>query len=317
MPKRLLALVAVCTIYCSVPDRASALIPTFDVANMVQNTITSIETTASSLTAVQQLMQLLKQLAQLQALYNQGTQLYDNVGSFVDRIKGFFSGSNGFLNPLTGMWNEVKRGDFIDLNNQLGISNNVDPNNPIAKINANVFGPLNWQMNNLNQTMDLLSNYNAGTFLRNVFRGAQSQAAANAGATAGTGHAQVNNNGALYDPGYEDDAEVWSASKAMADHINSNIQADQRADVASSKFSSELASKMTSAKNTDADARALQLSQSSAAYGMQVQQLKATLSASTAQDRANEALLHMAHSEEASRRAAEAVDRLTSDPNLY
>lgn len=150
-------------------------IPVVDIASNIMRVIQMVESKVQSLTAVKTLVSMLQQLQEMQMLYNQGVQMYTNIGNFGNRIRNFIARPGAGLDSLVAA---VRRGDFIALNQQLGIGR--DTSSPIYRLNDDTFGGgsfLTRQLANLNQSVDIVENYNAGHFLRNVASGASDQVA--------------------------------------------------------------------------------------------------------------------------------------------
>ncbi len=133
--------------------------PIVDAAKNLQKTIDTIEQKVKSIKGIQQVVTLLQNLAQIQSMYKNAVAAFQNVANFVERIRSF--------NPKK-FFDDIKHLRLSDgtLFTALGIQR--DPDSPIYKLNQSIFNPLNDQLSNLNQSMDILERYDAADFLRNV-----------------------------------------------------------------------------------------------------------------------------------------------------
>lgn len=137
--------------------------PCVDIAGVISETIIKIEDVFKSSKGIQSLVAMMQQLAELQSIYNNARQFASNVGNFASRLRRF-----NVRNLLST--DSLRNGSFFSA---LGIKR--DPSSPLYRLNTQIstdlLAPINWQMNNINASMDIVANYNAGKFLRNVASG--------------------------------------------------------------------------------------------------------------------------------------------------
>lgn len=110
--------------------------PVTDLSNLVQNSVTAVQSKLQQLTLVKQAVSLGQQLSEMQKLYSNAKKMYDNVGNYkkmVTRLK-----NKNWTNVLTGKnvtWDNL--GYTLD---RWGTKASDDRSSPLAQLNDGLFG---------------------------------------------------------------------------------------------------------------------------------------------------------------------------------
>jgi hypothetical protein len=128
-------ILAVVSAVCLLSTPAHATYPTIDVGNIIQNTITAIESRIQSYQAVQQTVSLLEQVSQLYAMYENGLNMYKSLGNSTDSIRNFSASS------ILTSWTTPMDYSFAGINKSLkrwGVK--PSEHGMLASMNESLFG---------------------------------------------------------------------------------------------------------------------------------------------------------------------------------